>query len=237
MEGSTSTKRRVQINANIDFTDYMLCVNENLIELKFIERIQKQSGLAKYFAAYQQGKVEYKEEISNAWKIYQRVFSISKDEIRKIYTEYFITEGKNILNVAEKGPDFIKTAIDLNKKNIEIVEMLGGMLEFDRIRVESIEKILAFEMIPNTPYDGKYFLGARHIAGVLNQKIKLKYVDEKPFGQEEVDLLNLFKIIKHKMLTIKEYSKHLSARLLEEIDMSKESAYPKAMELEIKIIE
>lgn len=57
MEGSTSTKRRVKIIANIDFTDYMLCVNENLIELKFLERIHKQSGLAKYFAAYQQGKL------------------------------------------------------------------------------------------------------------------------------------------------------------------------------------
>lgn len=50
-------KRRVKIIANIDFTDYMLCVNENLIELKFLERIHKQSGLAKYFAAYQQGKL------------------------------------------------------------------------------------------------------------------------------------------------------------------------------------
>ena len=46
----------------------------------------------------------------------------------KIYTEYFYNEGKNILNLIEKAPDFINAAINLNKKNMEVVSMMGGRL-------------------------------------------------------------------------------------------------------------
>lgn len=169
--------------------------------------------------------------------MYQRVFTKSKDEIIRIYKDYFMNEGKNILNVIEKAPDFITDAINLNKKNTDIVSMLGGMLEFDRIRVESIEKILSCEMVEGGKYEGKYYLGAKHISGILHQKIRAKYSKEEKYGEEEVDMLNLFKILKYKTAAIKEYSKHLNNRLLEELDMSKDGLYSNAIALETKVIE
>ena len=53
----------------------------------------------------------------------------------EIYKAYFEEEGKSVLNLMEKPPEFINAIINLNKKNSSIVTMLGGMLEFDRIRV------------------------------------------------------------------------------------------------------
>ena len=67
----------------------------------------------------------------------------SKEEISKIYNEYFLNEGRVLVKQMEKPPEFINNVINLNKKNMKIVEMLGGMLVFDRIRVESVEKILS----------------------------------------------------------------------------------------------
>ena len=40
-----------------------------------------------------------------------------------------------MLELMEKNIEFINAAIALNKKNKEIVSILGNMLDFDRIRV------------------------------------------------------------------------------------------------------
>lgn len=153
----------------------MKCIYENLIELNIAERINKPTGLSKYLAEYSHTKPDYEEELKNAWKIYSRIFNTSKKYIMEIYTAYFEEEGKNIINLMEKPPEFITAVINLNKKNLSIVNMLGGMLEFDRIRVESIEKILSCEMVKGSKFEGKYFLGAKHLAAILHQKIKTKY--------------------------------------------------------------
>lgn len=114
----------------------------------------------------------------------------------------------------EKPPEFITAVINLNKKNLSIVNMLGGMLEFDRIRVESIEKILSCEMVKGGKFEGKYFLGAKHLAAILHQKIKTKYAKEEKYGEDEADLMNIFKILKYKTIAIKELTKFLNSRLL-----------------------
>ena len=92
-------------------------------------------------------------------------------------------------------------------------------------------------MIPGGKYEGKYYLGAKHLAGIMHQKIKAKYAKEEKYGEDENDLLNLFKILKYKTIAIKEYSKHLNNRLLEELDMSKDGPYSNAITLENKVIE
>ena len=120
-----------------------------------------------------------------------------------------------MLNLMEKGVEFISAAVALNKKNKEIVNILGNMLDYDRIRVESIEKILSCEMIKGNKYDGKYFMGAKHLAAVLNMKIKSKYVKDEKYGEDEADLMGLFKIFKYKNTAIKEHTKLLNLRLLE----------------------
>lgn len=140
------------------------------------ERINKPTGISKYIQEYDYTKPDYEEEISNFWKIYSRVFGTSKQHIMDIYNAYFEEEGKNIINLMEKPPEFINAVITLNKKNVSIVTMLGGMLEFDRIRVESIEKILSCEMVKGSKYEGKFILGAKHLAAILHQKIKAKYL-------------------------------------------------------------
>ena len=179
------------------------------------------------------------EEIEGAWKIYSRVFNESKRHLIKIYNEYFLEDGKALQEDIGKGPDFISRCILLNKKNMEIVRMLGGMLDFDRIRVESIEKILSNELgrTEERKNDGKYYQGAKHIAGVFHQKIRAKYAKEESFGPDEEDLLHLFKILKYKMMCLKEYTRHLSTRLLEDLDMTKDGIYSNAIALETKIIE
>lgn len=79
--------------------------------------------------------------------------------------------------IIAKGLEFINGCVLLNKKNVDIVKMMGGILEFDRIRVESIEKILSNEMSKKDEKksDGKYYLGARNLALVFHQKIRAKY--------------------------------------------------------------
>ena len=60
------------------------------------------------------------------------------------------------------------------------------MLDFDRIRVESIEKILSNEMLSEDEKkkdEVKFYQGARHLAGVFHQKLRTKYAKEEPFGQ------------------------------------------------------
>ena len=113
----------------------MKCIYENLIELNLPERINKASGLSQYFREYDYSKPDYVEEICNAWKVYSRIFNVSKKFIMELYNAYFEEEAKSVLNLMEKPPEFINAIINLNKKNLEIVKMLGGMLEFDRIRV------------------------------------------------------------------------------------------------------
>ena len=110
---------------------------------------------------------------------------------------------------------------------------MGGMLEFDRIRVESIEKILSNEMVKNDDkkIEGKFYQGARHVAGVFHQNIRAKYAKEEAYGPEEEDLLNIFKILKYKMMCLKEYARHLSTRLLEDLDMTKDGQYSNAIAL------
>ena len=44
-------------------------------------------------------------------------------------------------------------------------------------------------MASDPRFDGRYYLGARHIAGMLHQKIRVKYPKEEKFGEEEEDLL------------------------------------------------
>ena len=209
----------------------MKCIYENLIELNLPERINKASGLSKYFREYDYSKPDYVEEICNAWKVYSRIFNTSKKFIMELYNAYFEEEAKSVLNLMEKPPEFINAIINLNKKNLEIVKMLGGMLEFDRIRVESIEKILSCEMIKGSKFEGKYYLGAKHLAAILHQKIKTKYAKEEKYGEEEADLLNIFKISKYKTIAIKEFTKFLNSRLLEEIDMSKDALYVNSLAL------
>ena len=58
-------------------------------------------------------------------------------------------------------------------------------------------------MVKSTKFEGKYFLGAKHLAAILHQKIKTKYAKEEKFGEEEADLMNIFKILKYKTIAIK----------------------------------
>ena len=56
---TTSTKRKVSLPLISDHFDYIKCVNTNLIDNGFYERIHKESGISKYISAYQYGKEEY----------------------------------------------------------------------------------------------------------------------------------------------------------------------------------
>ena len=86
-------------------------------------------------------------------------------------------------------------------------------------------------MIKGSKFEGKYYLGAKHLAAILHQKIKTKYAKEEKYGEEEADLLNIFKISKYKTIAIKEFTKFLNSRLLEEIDMSKDALYVNSLAL------
>lgn len=86
-----------------------------------------------------------------------------------------LEECKAISQHTEKPPDFIEQSIKLNKKNIEIVKILDQNLEFDRIRVNYLESLLTMKYIVPDPKIKDYY-GAKHWAGYLNNKLKMKYV-------------------------------------------------------------
>lgn len=102
------------------------------------ERLNKPTGLGKFLEQFDITKNDTREELEKFWKIYSRVFKESKEIISKIYINYFEREAEAMLELMEKGMEFINAAVVLNKKNKEIVNILGNMLDFDRIRVESI---------------------------------------------------------------------------------------------------
>lgn len=52
-----------------------------------------------------------------------------------------------------------------------------------------------------------------------------------------MDLVNLFKLLIHKLIAINEHCKLLNMRLLDDIDMSLEAQYSNAMDLEFKILD
>ena len=58
-------------------------------------------------------------------------------------------------------------------------------------------------MIKNNKFQGKYVIGARNLAIALNQKIRSKYTKDEKYGEDEADLLGLFKIFKYKTVAIK----------------------------------
>ena len=55
-------------------------------------------------------------------------------------------------------------------------------------------------MVKGNKWEGKYFMGAKHLAAVLNVKIKGKYSKDEKYGEDEADLMGLFKIFKYKTL-------------------------------------
>lgn len=81
------------------------------------ERITKPSGFSKYLSEYDMTKQSCKEELENFWKVYSRIYNESKDQICKIYNQYFLNEGQQILELMEKGVEFVNATIALNKKN------------------------------------------------------------------------------------------------------------------------
>lgn len=58
-------------------------------------------------------------------------------------------------------------------------------------------------MVKGNKWEGKYFMGAKHLAAVLNVKIKGKYSKDEKYGEDEADLMGLFKIFKYKTIAIK----------------------------------
>lgn len=83
-------------------------------------------------------------------------------------------EGEVMIGLVENRQEFIAAAVNLNLKNQKIVSVLGNMLDFDRIRVESIEKILSCEMVKGNKFFGKFLMGAKSLTAALNNEIKKK---------------------------------------------------------------
>ena len=54
-------RQSVQILIILDVDQYMKCIYENLIELNLPERINKPSGLSKYFAEYTHTKPDFED--------------------------------------------------------------------------------------------------------------------------------------------------------------------------------
>lgn len=229
----------VNILFNSDYKKYLEIVETNLIEHRIEERLEKTTGLKYFLANYEYDKPEMMEEISNFWKVYKRVYgkeNKAKPIILSIYEKYYKQEATTVSQFHEKASEFIEQSIRLNKKNCQIIQkLLGNILDFDRIRVECMENLLSMKFTQKEKV--KDYIGSKHWASYLNAKLKNKYGKTEKYSENEVDLVNLFKLLIHKLIAINEHCKLLNLRLLDDIDMSLEAQYSNAMDLEFKILD
>jgi hypothetical protein len=188
---------------------------------------------------YEEGKEDFEKEIKGYWTIYSRVLERSLPLTRDMFNKYLQGEAEKLVDKTKKPPDFITDLIRINGKCIKIVDFCGDNFELENDRNTKIRGMLSNDLTERGKKEAKFDIGAKNLASFMNNKFKVNYSKGglEAMGDSYRQLVDLFKILQEKTRFIDEEQKYMAARLLEDVEFSKDLETGQIIAMEKNFIE